>query len=161
MDLDRFQGDEEGGRDVLVAHPICSHLSDPPLARRQRVGAERHDLPRPDARRRQLGLGPLGQGGRAEALRELEPFAERSPPVDPPSRTAQLGAEIDESARMLEACLGPLEHVDGLAQELDPTRPALDERARAQGRPDPARDAPVSGDRQLLGGERSGLVVLA
>src|SRR2546423_4359699 len=69
--LDRADGDEELGRDLLVALPGGDEVGDPFLGRRQPAGG------RAAADPRHLGACPLGPHCRPEALELLECLSER------------------------------------------------------------------------------------
>ena len=161
MELDRLHRHEERLRDLLVREVACGQLGDAALARRQSVEARPKRLARPRSQRSQLLVGTLDEREHAAPEREVgrgaKPLARNGAPPGAPLS----GAEVEQSARLLQPGAGACEHLDGLGEQAFALLAADDAPQRAKRRADLVASAPAPRDLELLLGQPAGLLVAA
>ena len=102
MHLDRLDRDEQGLRDLLVAHPGGGELCHPPLARGERVEPGLQDLPRPGTGGGDLFVGPPGEPERSDPSGVVDALPKPLACLGPLVRAAERCTEVDDGAGMLE-----------------------------------------------------------
>ena len=117
--LDRFDGDEERLRDLLVAHAVGGELGYAPLARGECVEPRLEDFSRSRAGGGDLLVRPPGEPECADPSRQVDALPEALACLGPLVRAAEGCAEVDEGVRVLEPSFRAREQLDRLPEQRD------------------------------------------
>src|SRR4051812_37127477 len=112
--LDGFHSDELALRYLPVGEAFRGERRHAVLARGQRLATRQHApvAARTCARGDELLMSAVGQTARPHPSRLVEGFAQDVARLDALTRTPERRTELEQRARVLEAALRPLEHVD-------------------------------------------------